>query len=491
MSNFASMMSTISDISSTENGGRCFSTTGGGALLDLFSSIGGMRNRDESDIINMWRAAREEDKELADNLILYTRNIRECGLGERKIGRLLIKELAKIDPSKVSRNLDTIVKAGRWDDLFCLIGTDIEGEVWKFIENQLRTDVSNMKNNQPISLCAKWMPSINTSSKETRRLARKACVILGVSERSYRKMLSALRKYIDVVEKKISAREWDSIEFDTVPSVAMNRYINSFNRNCPESFSKYKESLVKGEAKVNASVLYPYDLVKNYIRSYNSWGGRDNIDVITEEQWKALPNYVNDGDDVLFVCDTSGSMLCYNYEPISTAVGLSLYFAQRNKGAYHNMFMTFSSNPEIRKIDENWSLQGCLDYVLESKWGMSTNLDKTFKLIFDIAKEARDVPKALVIVSDMEINQWGSTSITESISQKWRKKFNSIGLEMPKLIYWNVACRNNNILSQCNENISYVSGYGIGAFNFLQTLINKSAYEAMKEILTNKAFNWK
>ena len=73
MSNFASIMSTISDISKTENGGRCFSTTGGGALLDLFSSIGGMRNRDENDIINMLKNLNDYNiiDLFSDNMDIY------------------------------------------------------------------------------------------------------------------------------------------------------------------------------------------------------------------------------------------------------------------------------------------------------------------------------------------------------------------------------------------------------------------------------------
>lgn len=486
---FVNQFKRMSNMTTTENGGLAYKSTGSD-LLSLFANIGGMRDRNDSDIISAWKLARKEDKLLADNLILYSRDIRNAGLGERRIGRLLLKELAMVDPRKVERNLQKIVDAGRWDDLFVFEGTPAWDETVRFIQNQFRTDVNGMKKNEPISLLAKWLPSINASSEKTKRLARIFCTLFSLTPRTYRKSLSAMRKYIDVVERKMSAGQWNEINFETVPSVAMSRYIATYNKRCQERFAEYKASLEKGEAKVNAATLYPYNLVQSYI-SQNRYGRQQSMDTVTKEQWKALPNYVNGEFDVVCVCDTSGSMMSNNYQPISTAVGLGIYFAQRNKGAFHNLFMTFSSNPTIQKIQDNWELDQCVDYVLKSDWGMSTNLDKSFKLIYDIAVKAHEAPKAIAILSDMEIDAWGSKDMAESITEKWNKKFVEAGLECPKLIYWNIESRHGNVLSQCTDNVAYCSGYGIGSFKFFQTLIDKSAVEAMMEILTQPAFCWK
>ena len=257
MSNFVNAAKAMSNQTRTENGGLAYSSTNGGALLDLYAKIGGMRKRDASAIISDWKAARQENPTLADNLILYARNIRDCGLGERRIGRILLAELGRIDSEKVIRNLQTIVDTGRWDDLFIFLNGKypvIEAKVWEFIANQLRADAQGAAKNQPISILAKWMPSINTSSQETRKLGRRACRYLGLTERTYRKTLAKLRAHIGVVETKMSAGKWDEIDFESVPSVAMSRYIKTYNKRCQERFAAYKASLEKGEAKVNQSL---------------------------------------------------------------------------------------------------------------------------------------------------------------------------------------------------------------------------------------------
>lgn len=490
MSNFANVFGRISDVTPTENGGKAFRTTKS-SLLDLFANIGGMRQRDENDIVNAYLAARAEDKELSDNLILYARNVRDAGLGERRIGRILLKKLAEIDPTKVKRNFQKIVDTGRWDDLFVLEGTPVEGHMWKFIEAQFRQDVEDMKANKPISLLAKWMPSINTSSEDTKRLARKICIVFSLTPRTYRKTLSAMRKYIDIVERKMSAGDWNSINFEGVPSVAMSRYISTFNKHLPEKFNAYKEALVKGDAKVNAATLYPYDITKKFFNNRRSWSYSNlKLDPVDEAQWNALPNYVNEDYDVVVLADVSGSMTVNDCQPLATSVGLATYFAQRNKGAYHNMYMTFTNNPHFIKIDDNWSLEYILNYVTQKEIGYSTDLDKAFAAVYETAKIAQEAPKALVVISDMEINCWYSGDYCDSIASKWAKKYAEIGLEAPKLILWNVESRGGRVLAQQGENVGFCSGYGVGPFKNLTSLIEKSAYDSMVEILSQEAFQW-
>ena len=210
-------------VDTTENDGLCYRSLGGGALLDFFAIVGGMRKRDEADIVQMYHAARKEDKELADKIILYVSNIREGGLGERRIGRILLKALVFLDRYKVERNFQTFVTNSRFDCLYALEGTPAETAMWQFMKDTLLKDVVAMKAGKPISLAAKWMKSINTSSAESKRLARKFCTVAGISERTYRKTLAALRKYSNVVEVKMSANEWEDINFEAVPSIAMKK----------------------------------------------------------------------------------------------------------------------------------------------------------------------------------------------------------------------------------------------------------------------------
>ena len=488
MSNFSNVFSALADTTTTGNGAVCYSTTGS-ELLNLFATIGGMRDRSEDDVVKMWLFARNEDKELADNLILYVRSIRGSGIGERKLGKLLLKQLAKIDPAKVRRNFDTIVNTGRWDDLYVFVGTPVEDFMFSFLKEQFEKDWNDMNEGKAISLLAKWLKSCNTSSQISRRLGRLTAINFGLSETQYRKKLSKLRAYLKVLETKMSAGKWDEIDFSSVPSKAMNMYADAFIRNCPAKFAEYKKAVSEGREKVNAATLFPYDITHKYftMHRYGGW------DTIYDEQWKALPNYLEGEKDVLCIVDTSGSMTCCDCMPISTAVGLGVYFAQRNKGDYHNMFMTFSSEPTLCKIKDEWSLKQCLDYVCKADWGGSTNLDKSYCAIYDIAVRTQDAPAALVVISDMEIDTWRieGNDYAFSITEKWEKKFKAAGLNFPKLIYWNVAARNSHFLANSNDNVAFVSGAGLGPFKNFLTLIEKSAYEAMVDILNKEEFKWR
>lgn len=483
-----------SNLTRTENGAVVKSTTGS-ALLNLFARVGGLRQASESEINRLYLDARNEDKELADNLILYTRNIRDGGIGERRIARILLKTIALKDPAKVRRNLDTIVSAGRWDDLFIFEGTSVETDVLEFMKEQFRKDINGVSKKENISLLAKWLPSANTSSKETRRLARKVYTYFGLSERTYRKTLSALRKYLDVVEKKMSAQEFSAIDYQAVPSVAMTRYRSAFGKHDYERFNAYINAVTSGDAKINASVSYPYDLVKTYVDACGwCWCRRSlQVDPVLEAQWKALPQYVKGEHNAIVLADVSGSM---SGLPMATSVSLGIYFAERNKGAYANLVMSFTDKPTLYELDPKATLASRVEQVMSHE-GFNTNLDLAFQCIYDIAKREHDAPSALIVISDGEIDCYAQRlrragSSFESIAEKWQAKYAEIGLKAPKLIMWNVASRGDHFIDgKENRGVAYVSGSSAATFKELTTLISQDAMTAMKEILSRPAFQWK
>lgn len=114
----------------------------------------------------LFSAAFHEDPLLATKMAFYARNIRG-GLGERRTFRVILKYLATIHPNIVIKNLDAIALFGRYDDFYTLIDTPVEKEMWLYLKNQLELDLLHMKQNQPISLLAKWLKSVNASSKAT------------------------------------------------------------------------------------------------------------------------------------------------------------------------------------------------------------------------------------------------------------------------------------------------------------------------------------
>lgn len=491
--NFANAVKTNTNTKYTENGARAYSTTGK-ALLDLFAQIGALRPRTEDEIANKYAAAFAADPLLATKMLFYAGNVRG-GLGERRTFRICLKWLATNHADIVVKNAALIPHFNRWDSMFVLVGTPAEKEMWKVIADQLNSDMaavaaSKGRKAQPISLLAKWMPTETASSAETRKMAKRCMTNLGLTPRAYRKVLSALRKHLKVVETSMSAQEWEAIQYAQVPSYAMKNYRAAFAKHDPEGFAAYKASLVKGETKVNASTLYPYDLVAQYTKSRGYWGYRSvNPDTIVEAQWKALPNYVQGENNILIMADVSGSM---SGRPMDTSVGLATYFAQHNKGDYHNLYMTFTDKPHFIELREGATLAECVSKVMSTDVGYNTNLEAAFNYILQHAISNRvsdeELPKALVVVSDMEIDRYMRQSKMDFVDAM-RAKFARHGYTLPKLILWNVEARNDTFLTK-QEDVLCVSGQSASTFRELcGNLDGKTAWDLMMETLGNKMYD--
>ena len=491
--NFAQTAKMNAQIKQTENGAMAYSTTSN-PLLDLFAQIGALRPRSEVEIEIKYANAYAVNPELATKMLFYCGNIRG-GLGERRTFRICLRWLAKNHPWVVKDNLANIPHFNRWDSLFTLVGTPVESDMWKYITDQLGLDMQAVIKEKHggkhvgISLLAKWMPTETAHAKETRALAKTAMRKLGVTPRMYRKMLSALRAHLKIVESLMSAGKWDEVEYPAVPSYAMKNYRKAFSNHDNARFGEYIASLNKGEAKINASTLFPYDLVHQYMTNRCGWNGY-NADPIIEAQWKALPNYVAPDTNILVMADVSGSM--YG-RPMETSIGLATYFAQRNTGYYHGLYMTFTDRPHFIDISGKTSLASCVDYVMHKDVGYSTNLDRAFQYVLDHALlhhiTNEDLPKALVVISDMEIDPFFTGRRNMDFVQKWKVEFAKFGYTLPKLVMWNVDARNDTFLSQSND-VLLVSGQSASTFhNLCSALGGKTAWEFMCDVLNDPMYN--
>ena len=484
-------MTSTNTTKTTENGAFAYSTTQN-ALLDLFAQIGALRPRSENEIRTKFAEAYHVDAALATKMLFYAGNIRG-GLGERRTFRICLKWLAQTDPDIVKRNIANIPHFNRWDSLFALVGTPCEEFMWDYIGQVLNADLSMVaqckKDNtiRSITLLAKWMPTETASSKETKKLARLAIKELRLTPRQYRKMLSVLRNYLKVVERSMSKQEWNAIQYEAVPSYAMKNYRGAFAKHDFDRFSAYKASLVKGEAKVNASTLYPYDLVGQYMSNRR---GRDEI---IEAQWKALPNYVSGENNIIVMADVSGSMSWNGGRPMATSVGLATYFAQRNHGFYKNLYMTFTDKPHFIHLRDNCSLYDAVRSVMSTDVGYNTNLKAAFDHILEHAVRNRispkEMPAALVVISDMEIDQYMRPGYKWPFLDAMKAKFAAYGYTLPKIVLWNVEARNDTFLSQ-SPDVIHVSGQSASTFrNLCQTLDGKTAWDFMLEVLNDKQYD--
>lgn len=296
------------------------------------------------------------------------------------------------------------------------------------------------------SLVAKWMPRPNVSNSESRRIANLLRKYLGLSPKQYRKLLV---DNSNTVEQLMCSKEWMRIEYSKLPSKAMSDYMKAFSKNDLTRFQEYLASVEKGETKINAGAVYPYDIIKN-LKQGNDKGA--NV------QWNALPNYMeNNNEKVLPLVDVSGSMETSaggnaNVSCMDVSISLGLYISERNEGPFKDAFITFHESPTLEVV--KGSLSERYRQMANSRWGGSTNLEAAFKLILNKAVAsnvpAEEMPTMMLILSDMEFDsavgsRWGREgSWNPTAQQMIAKMYKQAGYEVPKIVYWNIQSRGDN-----------------------------------------------
>ena len=473
----------------TENGAITHKTSNS-YVLDYFSQGSALRGRNDEDIIRLFTKSFSEDPLVTMKILFYSRDIRG-GQGERDTFRKIIKYLANNHEDVMKKNIKFISEFGRWDDIYALFDTKLENEVISLIKDQLDRDIASEKP----SLLAKWLKSENTSSKESKLLANKTRRLLGMTPKQYRKTLSLLRKRIDIVENKISAKKYEEIDYSKVPSNASLKYRQAFYRNDEERYSEYLNLLSRGEAKINAKALYPYQLVAKALDCPSTEEKQ-----LLNSMWDNLPDFIGENNENnIAVVDTSGSMFG---TPIQVAISLGLYLAERNKGMFKNHFITFADVPElVEVIGSNFCEKVC--NISNANWGMSTNIESTFDLILNTAIKNQlpqeELPSRIFIISDMEFNQiegdydyWTHRSDRNDkvLFKNLQNRFKKHGYEMPKLVFWNVNSMNDNIPMTMNEDgVQLVSGANPVLF---ETLLNNKfigSYEIMLKEIGKERYN--
>jgi hypothetical protein len=419
----------------TENG-MATNSTSLSAVVDLFYNIGAMRGQNKDRLLSDFSKAFYQDPTRAMKILFWARDVRG-GAGERQIFKDILVYLANNHYEVVAKNLWLVPQFGRWDDLLALEGTKCEAYAFGIIREALTGPTRN-------ALCAKWMPRQGKTAAKLRNF-------MGLSPKRYRQLLVNLTR---VVEQQMCAKEWDAIEFSQVPSVAAARYQRAFMKNANESYTKYLESLKKGETKINASSVYPYDVIKSL-----QFGNEE----VATEQWNALPNYLDGANDMILpMVDVSGSMSCAagnnaNVTCLNVAISLGMYIAERNEGPFKDAFLTFSGEPKLEVLSGD--LKDRYRQMSSSDWGMNTNLEAAFDLVLDQAKKHNvsqdQMPDKLLILSDMQFDEatasrrWmGESAVTEwnpTAQQMIETKYRDAGYKMPKIVYWNIQSRRGDV----------------------------------------------
>ena len=463
----------------TENGAlTCASTLSD--CLDLFATAGAIRGADAGEIEGRFLKAYAEDPDLAMKILFFARDIRG-GLGERRVFRVILNWLAVNEPQSAVKNIAHIAEFGRYDDLLCLLGTPCERVALEHIERQFRQDLADLEAGKPVSLLAKWLPSVNASSADTVRQAKRVARALHLTDAQYRKALAALRKRIQIIENNLRERDY-TFDYEKQPSKALFKYRKAFTRNDAERYQAFLDRAAAGEAVLKTGSLAPYDIIQPFFNRTTISG--DEVRAV-DATWNAQEDFTG-GENALVVIDGSGSMYG-GAEPLPAAVALSLgiYFAERNTGHFRNHFITFSRRPQLVEIKGKNILEK-VRYCHEFNEVADTNLKAVFDLILNAAVKNRlpqsELPARLYIISDMEFNACVENGDVTNFEYA-KRRFAEHGYALPEVVFWNVASRNRQQPVARNEQgVVLVSGCTPRIFSLLSSRA-LDPYAMMMEIL--------
>ena len=496
--------------------------------LDMFAYSSRDPKQDHEKNKNRFKNALIENDEIALANLLYTLDIRN-GKGERALFKSYFSALIEMNKDYAIQILPYISELGRWDYVFEGIGTEIEEAVYDFVKAYLMMDIKNYNDNKPVSLLAKWLPSIKTHNKKN-YFAIKLVKKLNLTEKEYRKILSKLRDRLNIVEKHITNKEYAKIDYISVPSKAMVKYRNLFYIKDEVRFKEFIEEL-KASKKTKYDNLFMNDFVKMYLDSLRRIGVnyfygktikeayKNSIsDLIKDLSLKELEdrqillqrlkdekNLINTmwkkqtkigfDKNVLVVADTSASM---RGTPFETAISLAIYISQNNKSEqWRNRFMIFSSDCVVYSYDKDSEFTDIIDGIPIIM--TNTNIDKVFKKILNDSLE-KNLPQLdeVIIISDMEFDMVQDRKDMSNFKY-WKSEFAKHNYELPKIIFWNVAKNVGSFpVTKLDYGTCLVSGYSknilksiIEIENFdpidvmLKTLEEKNYFEMVKDIKEN------
>ena len=461
-------------------------------------------------------------KENLSHTFILSFFIRDCrgGKGERYLGRKALRWLFLNYPHKFMNIMHLIPEYGRWDDLLdffpkilnlelinkkllCMnfgIHTKeykVKGIIKKYqlkivhmFGDQLIKDREKMLKGKSISLCAKWAPTEGCSLDRKYKIVSLICKIMNWTLNQYRKSyITPLRAYLRIVESYMCAQDWDSIQYDKVPSCAIKRLKQVFAKHSPTEFNKWFCLLKKGKTKLNYKQLMPHELI--------SLIAKNPSNILIEKQWKVLENKLKKLGvlkDSLVVIDTSGSMENWSFSnsftPINVAIGLGLLISNTVQGLFHNKVITFSEIPTLISLPGG-SLTERYNYIKDIPWGFNTNLQAVFDLILEKAKKyhltQEYFPKKIFIFTDMSFDK---AQINNTITnfQVIDKKFKLNGFDRPQLIFWDIKTGNDFPVSVNDENTVMLSGFSPSIVKTIISGENINHWTIIKETIESERY---
>jgi len=480
----------------TENAAVTHITTGSDCL-DLFATIGALRDATVEEIHLRFQRAWAENPTLALKILFFARDIRG-GLGERSVFRSILSQLAMDMTLSLSKNLWAIPEFGRYDDILVLLGNPNSKQMAvDFIKTRIDADVKALAEDGTVSLLGKWLPSINAHNTETVRHGKILARGLGMTDAEYRRTLSKLRAKIAIIENSLREKDY-TFDYEKQPSKAMMKYRKAFLRNDADRYKEFLERVSKGEAKLKTGTLFPYDIIRPILASfgYAVYYGDAKPTMTDDERqavdvtWNAQEDFTR-GENAIVVIDGSGSMYGEGRPlPAEVALSLGIYFAERNRGAFADHFITFSETPRLVQIkgsDIFEKVKYCMGYNEVA----NTNIKAVFDLILATAAKNNlpqdELPSTIYIISDMEFDHCASDGDVTNFEYA-KEAFAASGYNLPNVVFWNVQSRNEQQPVTMNEQGAVlVSGASPRLFAMIQSG-NLSPMAFMMETLNSERY---
>lgn len=432
------------------------------ALMQLLNHFPMQRKRDpdSGDLVHTLHIA---SPRIVDTIVMgfYLRDCRG-GKGARALGRAFLVWLARRQPQTLlTKVMHLVPKYGRWDDLLFLWNTCKmwRKEVIAIFAQQLQQDLKLKQENKPISLAAKWLPSERANPAFFRHLA--TAVSLHGPADLRKKVVAPLRKHLRLVEQHITNGTFGDINYSHVPSCAMQKYKSLFREKDGERFKKYLEDVLAGKQKMCASQLYPFQIVYNLLNTND-----EAEEMAIEAQWRSLSASLGDviPPSAVAIVDVSGSMGMPGHtplDPINSALAMGKLVAEHSRGRFQNKFITFSENPLLCTIEGD-TLKEQLECVSRAQWGANTNFKAAMELLMEIPSE---LPSVVYVFSDMQFDQAGAGTNWQEI----RNSFEARGLEMPKVVFWNLSSEISDFALEIDDSGAIMlSGNGHQQFDLVR-----------------------
>ena len=427
----------------TTTNGAVTNKTSGKECLDLFQRIGNMRYSDRMTILENFKQAFKEDKNLATQVLFWARAAR-IGAGERKTFHTILSEIGKTSPEFITDNAKTLAELGYWKDLIQYL--NIPGVVSTFAQAIRDKD----------RLACKWAPRKCSELRDE----------LGWTNKQYRKWL---RVHSETTEQQMSEKKWSDISYSSVPGTALRRYRGAFDKRDGKRFDQWKNDKTK-TASVSAS--YPHEVL--------ACGDEQ----LMQKQWDSLPNLLEDSTErILPMIDVSGSMFGM---PLTIAIGLGMYLAERNIGDFKDLFLTFSETPELLRLKGDTVLER-MQNINESDWGMNTDFTKAYQHILDTAVDndvdPDSMPTMLLVLSDMQFDDSQRGGHFQTHFSHMEEEYEKAGYKFPKIVFWNLDAHMGTPAECSDDSVAMVSGFSPSIMKAVLEAENFTPMDVMMEAL--------